>query len=158
MSVLLLVAFGALVLASATRKVATTVSETLREIEPGIFAKAGVVTDGVAAWTWEAMRKVRDVCSSMGVQMIVTSLKDSPGSHMTGSRHERGEAFDIRTVNLTEARQKELADAIAKKLGASYVYPGYYHGATADVISHPTEKEIAAKSAVVRHIHVEKEG
>lgn len=155
---LVLAALGAILLSGAkvAKNVVTNLNEALRELEPGIFAKPGVNTSGVVPWTWDAMRKVRNVYGRFGVQMVVTSLKDSH-EHKPGSRHNTGEAFDVRTKHVTEEVQRALADAIAKELGAVAVYPGYYHGKDADVISHPTAKEIESGVAVARHIHVEKE-
>ena len=51
-------------------------------------------------------------------ELVITSVTD--GSHMRGSEHYTGMAFDARTRHITEARAKEIAHSIGAALGADY--------------------------------------
>ena len=51
-------------------------------------------------------------------ELVITSIVD--GSHMRGSEHYTGMAFDCRTREMSEVRAREIAHQIGADLGADF--------------------------------------
>ncbi len=51
-------------------------------------------------------------------ELVITSVTD--GTHMRGSKHYTGMAFDARIRDVVESRAREIARSIGKQLGGDY--------------------------------------
>lgn len=77
----------------------------VKEVDPRILSAMAV-----AAHVWFEMAGI--------VNFVVTSVNDS--AHRAGSYHYSGRAFDGRTHNLPNGREREVCDALQERLGGEF--------------------------------------
>ena len=80
--------------------------------------KPGASLDGITAKTLHAMAKAEEVAVRHWHELVVTSGTD--GTHMAGSLHYLGLAFDMRHWWWDDAERKTIRDELAEALGADY--------------------------------------
>ena len=65
-----------------------------------------------------AMVVADKVCAMFGIEPIVTSIFD--GTHMAGSLHYLGRAFDLRSRDLVPSQRSAFRAALARELGPDF--------------------------------------
>lgn len=74
--------------------------------------------DGLHVQMLFAMNVVADVLYSYDVELVVTSVND--GTHMDGSKHYTGDAFDARITDVLQSDWPTVRDDIKAKLGHDF--------------------------------------
>jgi len=77
-------------------------------------------------------------------EATVTAGKESGDPHIKGSKHETGNAVDIRTRGLTKEQIEKIVNKLKKETGLDY-----------DVIYHKPGEKTKDGKEIVPHIHIE---
>ena len=65
-----------------------------------------------------ALRETQEVCDILGVQFIITSMRDR--EHSPGSKHYVGQAFDMRKKHMNRSQVTSLLAQLEMKIGDLY--------------------------------------
>jgi len=80
--------------------------------------KPGVRILGVKPEILLAIMVADGVFKDHGLELVITSITE--GTHMRGSEHYTGNAFDFRIRDITEPKVRQICHSIGGSLGADY--------------------------------------
>jgi hypothetical protein len=80
--------------------------------------KRDIKVAGIQPETILGMMVARSVCEVEGYEFCVTSVRE--GTHMSGSKHYTGHAFDMRTRDMPDETKQRVRDDMAHRLGPDY--------------------------------------
>lgn len=80
--------------------------------------KPGTRVEGTTPELLWAVLILMGISVDLGIKVTITSISD--GDHMSGSRHNCGAAFDVRTRHLTGKGKIELYDTLRERLNNEY--------------------------------------
>ena len=83
-----------------------------------IKAKEGVDLTTLQPEAQSAAETAQTVFAEFGVEAVVTSTTE--GKHKEGSKHDTGQAIDLRTRDFPKGKLKEVVESLAASLGEDY--------------------------------------